>query len=60
MLRAVKLQHRLIKFCRALMKFTLTAQQSSIESIDMQSDNRPYDLYVNARNANVCGLLFRL
>lgn len=60
MLRAVKLQHRLIKFGRALMKFTLTAQQSSIESIDMQSDNRPYDLHVNARNANVCGLLFRL
>lgn len=60
MLTAVKLQHRLIQFCRALMKFTLGAKQSSIESIDMQSDNRPYDLYVNARNANVCGPLFHL
>lgn len=60
MLRAVKLQHRQIKLCRALMKFTLTATQSSIESIDMHLDNRPYNLYVNARNANVCGLLFGL
>lgn len=44
------------------MKFILTAKQSSIESIDMQSDDayRPYDLYVNSGNANVRGLLFGL
>lgn len=39
MLTAVKLQHWLMQFCQALMKFTLTDKQSGIESIDMQSDN---------------------
>lgn len=39
MLTAVRLQHRLIQFCQALIKFTLTAKQSITESIDMQSAN---------------------
>lgn len=59
MLNAVKLQHRLIQFCRALIKFTLTAKQSSTESIDVQSDD--YNLYVNTGKANrVCFSIFNL